>query len=66
MGKDPALIAFHPTDKIKTLNKAKCEVSRDPSSSTEEQMSDEEMEDEYRSVLMRKSDQDQSAEVTNT
>ena len=63
MGRDPSIIAFHPADKTKlgkVMSKAdstnNLSMSANNARSNEDPLSDDEMEEEYRSVLIRKAD----------
>ena len=63
MGRDSNIIAFHPADKTKlgkVMSKAdssnNLSVSASNARSNEDPLSDDEMEEEYRSVLIRKAD----------
>ena len=63
MGRDPTIMAFHPTDKIKSTKSSQKILE---ASGPEDPLSDDEMEEEYRSVLVRKSDKKTAEEDITT
>lgn len=65
MGRDKSIISFHPTDKMKPSKKSDgtfhtTSASTAANVNSEEPLTDDEMEEEYRSVLIRKSDSKQN------
>lgn len=64
MGRNPEILAFHPTDKIKPSKALKGpDASGGNTTGLEDPLSDDEMEEEYRSLLIRKSDKEAKEEV---
>lgn len=64
LGSNLNIIAFHPTDKTKSSKASQKESDTTISTTTnaEDPLSDDEMEEEYRSLLIRKQDQKNTVE----
>ena len=59
MGNDGNIVAFHPTEKSKPLSKKSTKLSSGDTLSRnniEDNISDDEMEDDYRTLLVRKNE----------
>ena len=65
MGHDENIIAFQPTDKAKPAKafQKESDSANESGATIEDPLSDDEMEEEYRSLLIRRSDQKVKDEV---